>query len=332
MQGLRNTYSLLFIFTISIALLAIRLAIPEASQAISLALFYIALGEALNIFTGLTLYVCFGYVAFVALGMYGSGSAIRYAITVLNLPLPAAITLGFIAAVFFALMLALIVGYIGLRLRGAYFAIATVGLSEGLRSLIEGTGLWGGSNGLIIAGDVISFYGHEAYTFISTDLADYLMFTVFLLSLIVMFLILNSRLGYGLAALREDEDVANVMGIDTTRYKLAAFLISAIIAGMIGASKMLKDMVIYPPQAFAISYTVEAIIIVMLGGIGTISGPIIGGLLYTILKYVLTVVSPGLQLLILGIALVIICILFPYGIIGWIKKRFKGTLIDKILI
>jgi len=328
----KKYYPLIPMFIISVILLAVRLAAPELSQIVSLALFYVALGEAFNIFTGLTLYVCFGYVAFVALGMYGSGLALKYILATSNPPLVITILFSFAVAGFFAFILALVVGSIGLRLRGAFFAIATVGLNEGLKNFIEGTGIWGGSSGLIIAGDLISSYGHETYVFVSTELADYLMFAVYVLSLLVMFLITKSRFGYGLTALKEDEDVANVMGVNTVRYKLMTFVISAALAGMIGATKMLKDLVIYPPQAFAISYTVEAIVITMLGGLGTVTGPVIGGLVYSILKYMLTVSFPGLQLLILAPVLIAVCVLFPYGIVGWVKRRFRGTLIDYLLV
>ncbi len=329
---LRKYYPLIPILLTSVTLLIVRLTIPELSQLVSLALFYVALGEAFNVFTGLTLYVCFGYVAFIALGMYGSGSALKYILATSNPPLIITVLFSFAIAGLFAFILALVIGSIGLRLRGAFFAIATVGLNEGLKNFIEGTGIWGGSSGLIIAGDLISSYGHETYVFVSTELADYLMFIVYVLSLLIMLLIMKSRLGYGLTALREDEDIANVMGVNTVKYKLITFIISAVLAGMIGATKMLKDLVIYPPQAFAISYTVEAIVITMLGGLGTVMGPVVGGLLYSILKYMLTVSFPGLQLLILAPALIAICVLFPYGIVGWIKRKFRGLLIDYLLI
>lgn len=324
--------SLLLLLALSLVLLLIRTVIPETRQIISILFFYIALSEVFNLFTGLTLYVCFGYVAFVALGMYGSGATIKYLLSFPNPPpLWAVLACGFAVAGILALILALIVGWISVRLKGAYFAIATIGLNEGLKNLIEGTGIWGGSSGLIIANDLIRSYNYETFIFVTTDLADYLIFAVYIITVMCIYLVIKSRLGYGLAALREDEEAANVMGVNVVGYKLIVFVISATLAGMLGAGKMIKDVAIYPPQAFAISYTVEAIVISMLGGLGTVTGPIIGGLVYGVLKYMLTVSFPGLQLLALAPALMAMCVVFPYGVVGWLRRKFKGGVIESLL-
>jgi len=325
-------YPLILLVSVSASLLIARLTLTQLSQVIYLTLFYIALGEAFNVFTGLTLYVCFGYVAFVALGMYGFGTTFKYLITYSNATITYALLLSFVIAVFYTLILALAIGFIGLRLRGAYFAIATVGLSIALKNFIEGTGIWGGSSGLILPGSIIGHYGHDTYVFLSTELADYMLFIVYVISIVATLIIIRSRLGYGLLALKEDEDVANTLGVNTVKYKIIAFIISAALAGMIGAANMLKQMVIYPPQAFDITYTIEAIVIVMLGGLGTVSGPIIGGLIYGVLKYVFTVSFPGLQLLVLAPVLIVISIFFPYGLVGWIKRRFRGSILDRIFV
>ncbi|MGC8974940.1 MAG: branched-chain amino acid ABC transporter permease, partial [Thermoprotei archaeon] len=283
-MGIRTHRSLLLLLALSVVLLFIRTVIPETRQIVSILFFYIALSEVFNLFTGLTLYVCFGYVAFVALGMYGGGATIKYLLSSPNpQPLWVVFACSFAVAGILALILALIVGWISIRLKGAYFAIATIGLNEGLKNLIEGTGIWGGSSGLIIANDLIRAYNYETFIFVTTDLADYLIFTVYIITVMCIYLVTKSRLGYGLAALREDEEAANVMGVNVVGYKLVVFVISATLAGMLGAGKMIKDVAIYPPQAFAISYTVEAIVISMLGGLGTVTGPIIGGLAYGVL-------------------------------------------------
>lgn len=332
-MNLRVHRSLLYLLLLSLALLFVRAIVPETRQIISILFFYIALSEVFNLFTGLTLYVCFGYVAFVALGMYGGGATIKYLLSAPSPPpLGVVLACGFAVAGMLALILALAVGWISIRLKGAYFAIATIGLNEGLKNLIEGTGIWGGSSGLIIASDLIRAYNYETFIFVTTDLADYLIFAVYIVTILCIYLVVKSKLGYGLAALREDEEAANVMGVNVVGYKLIVFVISATLAGMLGAAKMIRDVAIYPPQAFAVSYTVEAIVISMLGGLGTVTGPVVGGLVYGILKYVLTVSFPGLQLLALAPALMAMCVVFPYGVIGWLKRRFKGATIESLLI
>jgi branched-chain amino acid transport system permease protein len=330
---IRTHRSLIILFLVSLILLFVRVGIPETRQILSILFFYIALSEVFNLFTGLTLYVCFGYVAFVALGMYGGGATIKYLLSASSPP-PLAVVLAcaFAVAGILALILALAVGWISVRLKGAYFAIATIGLNEGLKNLIEGTGIWGGSSGLVIANDLIQSYNYDTFIFVTSELADYLIFTVYAVTILCIYLVIKSRLGYGLAALREDEEAANVMGVNVVRYKLIVFVISATLAGMLGAGKMIKDVAIYPPQAFAVSYTVEAIVISMLGGLGTVTGPVIGGLIYGVLKYVLTVSFPGLQLLALAPALMVMCVMFPYGIVGWLRRRFKGSKIESLLI
>lgn len=332
-MNLRVHRSLFLLLLLSVTLLFIRAIIPETRQIISILFFYIALSEVFNLFTGLTLYVCFGYVAFVALGMYGGGATIKYLLSAPNPPpLGVVLVCSFAVAGALALVLALAVGWISIRLKGAYFAIATIGLNEGLKNLIEGTGIWGGSSGLIIASDLIQAYNYETFIFVTTDLADYLIFTVYVVTIICIYLVVRSRLGYGLAALREDEEAANVMGVNVVGYKLVVFVISATLAGMLGAAKMIRDVAIYPPQAFAVSYTVEAIVISMLGGLGTVTGPVVGGLVYGVLKYMLTVSFPGLQLLALAPALMVMCVVFPYGVVGWLKRKFRGSTVESLLM
>jgi branched-chain amino acid transport system permease protein len=123
------------------------------------------------------------------------------------------------------------------------------------------------------------------------------------------------------------------MGINVTKYKIIAFITSSSLAGVVGASAWaLKLTYVFPPQAFEIHYTVECIIIVLLGGAGTLLGPVVGGLIYGLTKYWLTVIVPGFQLLIFAPIIIIIIVAFPEGIIGVLKRRFKGSAFKKFII
>jgi len=116
------------------------------------------------------------------------------------------------------------------------------------------------------------------------------------------------------------------MGINVTKYKIMAFITSAMFGGLIGAiAWTLKLTYVFPEDVFNITYTVEAIVIVMLGGSGTLFGPVVGGLIYGILKYYLNIILPGFQLLLLAPLLIIIIVAFPEGLVGSIKKRIKET-------
>jgi len=313
-----------------IALWVIREAYPQYGQLVTLIIFYTALGQAFNIFIGMTGYVDFGYVAFLALGMYGGGLAVKYVASA-GLPPELALVLGPVFAGLLAIAVAAAVGGVALRLRGAYFAIATIGVNEGLRYLIEGAKIWGGAEGLIIARDLRDLFGDEGFSYVTTIYADtFLAFTA-AIAAAVTWALKNSRIGYGLIALREDEAAAKVMGVNTTAYKIVAFTMSALFGSLIGSAWGLKIVAIYPPEAFNIAYTVEAIIVVMLGGIGSLLGPIVGGSVYTLAKYYLGVLVPGSQLLIFSILLILAATLFPYGLLGHIRVYIKSYTVREVL-
>jgi len=316
---------LLPIFLIYTLLILIAVTIPGMWQPVAFFMFYIALGQAFNIFMGLTGYVDFGYVAFLGLGAYGMAIAIKY-FSFFGL---ISIVIGILLAVVMSTMLSIVVGAVALRLRGAYFAIATIGVNEGFRYLIEGVRLWGGSEGIVLSGLMRRTFGRETANLLSTFLSDILIIAIALLAAMTTIWILNRKIGYALLALREDEDAARVMGINVTKYKILAFITSASFAGLIGAvAWTLKLTYVFPEDVFNIHYTVEAIVIVMLGGAGTLLGPVVGGLIYGILKYYLSVVFPGIQLLILAPMLILTIIAFPEGVVGFIKKKWKKSRIS----
>ena len=224
-------------------------------QAVALCAFYAAMGQAFNVFLGMTGYVDFGYVAFMALGAYGM------ALTVSNLYSVAwlggwMIFIGLIAAAVFSGVLSMVVGAIALRLRGAYFAIATVGVNEGFRYLLEGTKLWGGSEGIVISRNLRTAFGTEGASQISTFWADVLVFLIAILAAFLTLQYMQSRVGYALTALKEDEDAAKSMGINTTKYKIIAFITSSALAGLIGSTAWtLKLTYVFPAEALSLSIT-----------------------------------------------------------------------------
>ncbi len=300
-------------------------------QLIAMLAFYCALGQAFNIFLGMTGYVDFGYVAFLGVGTYGMALAIsRFYDKGLGLWL---LALGLLMAIGIATLLSLAVGAVALRLRGAYFAIATIGVNEGFRYFIEGAKIWNGSAGIIFSGQLNKAFGRELSNVLSTYWADVMVFTIAALSAFMTLYYLRSKVGYALTALREDEDAAKVMGINVTKYKIIAFITSACFAGLLGASAWaLKLTYVFPPDVFEIIYTVEAIIIVLLGGAGTLLGPVVGGLIYGLSKYYLSIILPGFQLLIFAPIIILIIVLFPEGTVGVLKRKVQGTALEKIIV
>jgi branched-chain amino acid transport system permease protein len=303
--------------------------IPGMWQPIAFIMFWIALGQAFNIFLGLTGYVNFGYVVFIGIGAYGMALAVAGLQTVPFLN-QGSIVAGILLAALMAALLSLVVGAVALRLRGAYFAIATIGVNEGFKHFVAGTNLWGGSKGIIISSSLRNIFGAQTSSYISTFLADTLIFAIALTAAFVTFQILRSRFGYALMAIREDEDAAKVIGVHATKYKVIAFVLSTIFAAALGATGWtLKLTYVFPEDVFQIHYTVEAIVIVMLGGAGTLMGPLAGGLIYGALRYYLGTIFPGLQLLILAPILIVVVVAFPEGIVGVLKRKLHGTPLAK---
>jgi branched-chain amino acid transport system permease protein len=301
-------------------------------QLMAMLAFYCALGQAFNIFLGMTGYVDFGYVAFLGVGTYGMALGITNLAHIEGMGI-VVIICGYLLAIVMATLLSLAVGAVALRLRGAYFAIATIGVNEGFRFLIEGAKIWKGSEGMIFSAELTNIFGRDAANILSTYWADVIVLLIAASAALVTLYYMRSKIGYALLALREDEDAAKVMGINVTKYKIIAFITSAVFAGLLGASAWaLKTPYVFPPEVFEIHYTVEAIIIVLLGGAGTLLGPVLGGLIYGIAKYYLSIILPGFQLLIFAPIIIVIIIIFPEGVIGMVKQRTRGTVFGKFIV
>ena len=301
-------------------------------QLTAMLLFYCALGQAFNIFLGMTGYVDFGYVAFMGVGTYGMALTITHLANVEGYGI-GILALGFLMALLFATLLSLAVGAVALRLRGAYFAIATIGVNEGFRFLIEGARIWNGSEGLIFIAQLNQLLGKKFASAVMNFWADVLVLIIAALAAWITLFYMRSKIGYALTALREDEDAAKVMGINVTKYKIIAFITSAGFAGMVGAASWaLKTPYVFPPEVFEIHYTIEAIIIVLLGGAGTLLGPVIGGLIYGMSKYYLSIFIPGFQLLIFAPIIIVIIVMFPEGVVGMLKNRLSASPLKRFIL
>ena len=324
-------YPLIPVYAAYLVMFLIGRTMPSMWQMVALLAFYCAIGQAFNIFLGMTGYVDFGYVAFMALGTYGMALGITaFYQTGLGIGI---IFIGLLLGVVMATLLSLAVGSVALRLRGAYFAIATIGVNEGFRYFVEGAKIWGGSEGMIFSRELKEAFGAEMASQLSTLWADVAVFIIAVVAAFVTIYYMRGKIGYALTALREDEDAAKVMGINVTKYKIIAFITSAAFAGLIGAMAWaLKLTYVFPPDVFKIHYTIECIIVVLLGGAGTLLGPVVGGLIYAFSKYWLAVIAPGFQLLIFAPIIIVIIVAFPEGIMGLVKRRAKGTGWEKYII
>jgi branched-chain amino acid transport system permease protein len=208
-----------------------------------------------------------------------------------------------------------------LRLRGAYFALATIGVNEAARAFVSNFGPFGGATGLSLD---YSVYGQYGGSIMALWLAFVLVWLTAISVVITSFLVKKSRFGLGLMAIREDEDAAMVMGVKAPRAKTWAFVLSAFFPGIIGTIYFFKNGNVEPHDAFRLHMSIETLVMIMLGGQGTVLGPILGGLGYERLRGYL-LISPlfkSLHLAISGVALLFIILFVPAGVVGWLRRRF----------
>ncbi|MBI2525859.1 MAG: branched-chain amino acid ABC transporter permease [Candidatus Rokubacteria bacterium] len=265
---------------------------------------WIALAQSWNLISGLTGYVSFGHVAFYGTGAYATGIVI----TKLHWPwLAAALMGGLVAAV-----LALVIGWPCLRLKGPYFAIAMLGLNEVLRvaaSYFEG--LTGGGLGLSLPTLHASVPIYYAMGLTAAGVT------------LLAYVILTSRFGLRLMTIREDEVAAEAMGIDTFRYKLYAFLLSAVGPGVVGGLSARDQGYIEPISVFPLLMTITMIVMALFGGKGTIWGPVLGAVLLFAFQEVVWARFIYLHQLLFGAIIVAVVLVMPRGILGVLQQKYN---------
>jgi branched-chain amino acid transport system permease protein len=278
---------------------------------------YVVLGTAWNILGGYCGYVNFGSAAFFALGAY-STVAIYKLITeheFYRMPIPVLMLIGGIVSGIVGFGM----GYLTLRLRGAFFAIATLALAVVLQTLVVNWDYVGGSRGAyIIRPEQIEPIGNYIrYLFL-------IMMLLAVAAITIARLIEHSRLGYGFASIRDDELAAEASGVPTLRLKLIATTISGALMGMAGAPFPYYIGYLQPASAFGLEYGVNSIAMPLIGGTTSWVGPLIGALLLGSLQQIATVtISSAVNLLIVGFLLVIFVIIAPNGIIGLIHTYLQ---------
>ena len=275
----------------------------------------VGLASSLNILLGYTGYVSFGHIVFFGLGGYVG----FYTMSVHGWPLPAAALAGGVSAG----ILAFILGRILLRLRGAYFALATLGINEAMRAFVVNFDPFGGPIGLDLNFSVYQSYGGAGRALWITYWA---LLAVVAVVVVLSYLVKRSKFGLGLMAIREDEDAAEIMGVVAPSAKTWAYVLSAVVPGIIGVLFFFKNGSIEPPEAFRLHLSIELIVMVMLGGQGTVLGPVLGAFGYQRLRgYLLTSeLFSNIQLTVAGVLLLIIILFIPAGAVGWIRRRVPG--------
>jgi branched-chain amino acid transport system permease protein len=281
-----------------------------------LAAVYITLASNLNVMIGYTGYINFGNIVFFGLGGYVCVDLV----TRWHWPLVAAA----LAAGAAVSLLALVFGAGILRLRGAFFALATIGVNEAVRQFVANFEPWGGATGIYLSFDAYEPLGGPMS---ALWLVYFLLVGVMVLSLLLSYAIKTSKFGLGLLAIGENEDAAGVLGVRAPRHKALAYSASAFFPAIAGGLFFFKSGIIEPNGAFDLTLSIEAIVMIMLGGYGTVTGPLLGAFLYEELRgYLLT--SPTisqLQLVIAGALLLAMVLFAPGGLVGWIHQRWPRS-------
>ena len=268
---------------------------------------YIVLATAWNILGGYTGYVNFGTAAFFALGAYTSLVLIK----ALSAPLP----LLLLCAGLIGGLLGLGIGYLTLRLRGVFFSIATLALAVVLQTMFVNWEYVGGSRGLSVVRPRVPLF---------TNYVEFLFVVMLVLAVgavAVAWWIEHSWVGRGLAAIRDNEEAAECMGVPTLRLKVVATTVSGVLMGIAGAPFPYYVTFLEPGSAFDLNYAVNSLAMPMIGGTTTWVGPVIGAILLGTAQQVATVtISSALNLLLVGVVLVAFVILAPEGLVGLCRR------------
>ncbi|HEX3864000.1 MAG TPA: branched-chain amino acid ABC transporter permease [Stellaceae bacterium] len=286
---------------------------------------YIVLSTAWNILGGYTGYTNFGTGAFFALGAYSSVVLHKmpalfhstFDMTIPAIPLPVMIVVGGIVSG----LVGLGTGYLSLRLRGVFFAIATLALAIVVQTLIVNWDYVGGSRGIYIIRPAHAPIGGSYIQYLYS-----LMIALSVISVGIARAIERSRLGLGFAAIRDDELAAEAGGVPTLRLKLIATALSGALMGMAGAPLPYYVTYLDPTSSFNLSYAVNSVAMPVIGGMTSWIGPVIGSILLGTIQQLATVtISSALNLLIVGLLLIAFVIIAPNGIVGLVRGRRRAA-------
>lgn len=259
-----------------------------------------------------------GYPSLATAAFVGVGSYVGAICQLQGVPMVGA----WLMATLFVAVLSVAVGALLLRLKGHYFAIGSIVLVELFRLIVSSwSSLTGGGNGLNVP--LLRWEPDEV-----AKLFLMIMLVLMVLAYVMNVLVKNHRLGFGLQCIRQNEDAADMVGVDTTKYKVIAFCLSTVLCGTVGAVYASWVGYIDPAESFQIVVTLKVAVMALLGGAGTVLGPVIGAATFIILEEVVWVNFLSWNRAILGVLIVILIFFLPHGILnlGLVSKIRKKVL------
>ena len=282
---------------------------------LTLIFFTAYIGQSWNILGGYAGQFSFGGVMFFGTGAYTSS------ILLVTFGIPPLI--GIFVAVLMGAFLGFLVGYLSFRsgLRGSYFALITLAFAELLRVLANSVEFTGGGVGLFLT----YAPGLKNLQFVSPTGFYYFSLFLLVISLAIALWLERSRFGAQLIAIRENEEAAEALGIDTLKCKLYAIMIMGGMGGAAGTFYAQKYLYIDPPISYSIALSVEMLLVSIVGGLGTVFGPLIGSVVLHVVNEVARhfIDTPGLSLIVYGVILIFIISYLPNGLVG-LFRRSRG--------
>jgi branched-chain amino acid transport system permease protein len=270
---------------------------------------YVTLAQSWNIIGGYTGYVSFGHVTFFGIGAYVAAILFRQLGAG---PHVAAVPAGLVAALF-----GMLVGYPALRLRGPYFGIATLALSLVVMLVVANLPATGGGEGIVVRGGL-------PFTRVALEQAFYLSYLALaLLAVATAWWLERSRFGFGLRAIRDDEDVALSVGVNATRLKVLALGLSSFFPGAVGALYAHQASYVAPGDVFTLSISFKSLVYAVVGGIGTVLGPVVGTVFMEVFNTLLTISPLGtyqVDRIVFGVLLIVVVLAAPAGIVGLLGR------------
>lgn len=273
---------------------------------------FVALAQSWNLIGGYTGYASFGQVVFFGLGGYTTAALMTHAQLSLWLAMPVS---ALVAAGYAAL-----VGLPLLPLKGHYFAIATLGVAEGTREIVINIpSLTGGG-----AGITIPTVGKDASTAYLGNDGFYLLFLLLaVIAVAVVAVVSGSKFGFALRAIHQDESAASALGINTTRVKIAVFALSGFLAGLVGSAYAFQQVTIYPERLFDVNITVLMVVMVVIGGSGTVLGPVLGAVSLQFVSEYLRQHYTSAHTFILGAIVIVAVLLLPEGAVSFARASWR---------
>ncbi|MBI3015487.1 MAG: branched-chain amino acid ABC transporter permease [Candidatus Tectomicrobia bacterium] len=269
---------------------------------------WVILGSSWNLLGGYGGQVSFGHAAFFGVGAYTS--------SLLFVKAGISPWIGMVLGGVAGALLSIPIGWICFRLRGPFFALSVLALSEALRLVaLNWRSLTEGAVGILLPP-----------VFLSKVPFYYIGLGIVLITLWVISVATSSKLGFYLVAVREDQDAAEALGINTTGTKIKALIISAFFTGMAGSFYANYMGYIDPPIVFSIvDVSIAMILVAVLGGVGTLGGPVVGAFIVVIASEIMRSVFAAANLLIYGILIILVILFLPEGIVGSLQKRLRPS-------